>query len=138
MGLGRRVLIRVDSYDNIDSMPELRTASPLRLISRRAVKAWGEELWLNSTRPEYPAGVSPKKTLAQVLRRRPQLLGSWSRRLFGNDLPVFAKFIRTDFPPIAHIGFSTFVRPQEFLSWICREQDLLAALRRSLRLSSKF
>jgi mannose-6-phosphate isomerase class I len=115
-------------------MPDPQAAAPLRLISRRAVKAWGEELWLNSTRPEYPAGVSKKKTLAQVLRRKPRLLGSWSRRLFGNDLPVFAKFIRTDFPPIAHIGFSTLVRPQEFYSWICREQDLLAALRRGLRL----
>jgi hypothetical protein len=114
-------------------MAEPRSACALRLISRRAVKAWGEELWLNSTRPEFPAGVSKKKTLAQVLKREPRLLGSWSRRLFGNELPVFAKFIRTDFPPIAHIGFSTLVRPQEFLSWICREQDLLAALRRSLR-----
>ena len=115
-------------------MPDPKAAAPLRLISRRAVKSWGEELWLNSTRPEYPAGVSKKKTLAQLLRSRPQLLGSWSRRLFGSELPVFAKFIRTDFPPIAHIGFSTLVRPQEFLSWNCREQDLLAALRRGLRL----
>jgi len=115
-------------------MPDPQTAAPLRLISRRAVKAWGEELWLNSTRPEFPAGVSQTRTLAQVLRRNPRLLGSWSRRLFGHDLPVFAKFIRTDFPPLAHIGFSTLVRPQEFLSWICREQDLLAALRRGLRL----
>jgi hypothetical protein len=106
----------------------------LRLISRRALKAWGEELWLNSTRPEFPAGVSKQRTLAQVLRREPRLLGAWSRRLFGPDLPVFAKFIRTDFPPLAHIGFSTLVRPQEFLSWLCREQDLLAALRRGLRL----
>ncbi|MDD5627774.1 MAG: hypothetical protein PHU21_01825 [Elusimicrobia bacterium] len=115
-------------------MPDPRAVAPLRLISRRAIKAWGEELWLNSTRPEFPAMLSKKRSLAQALRRRPQLLGSWSRRLFGPDLPVFAKFIRTDFPPIAHIGFSTLVRPQEFLSWICREQDLLAALRRGLRL----
>ena len=109
------------------------SAAPLRLIPRRAAKAWGEEIWLNSTRPEFPAGVSRKATLARVLRRRPQLLGAWSRRLFGRDLPVFAKIIRTDFPPLAHIGFRVLVRPQEFLAWICREQDLLAALRRGLR-----
>jgi hypothetical protein len=115
-------------------MPDHPAAAPLRLIARRAVKSWGEELWLNSTRPEHPAGISRKQTLAGLLRRRPQLLGSWARRLFGSDLPVFAKFIRTDFPPIAHIGFSSLVRPQEFYSWICREQDLLAALRRGLRL----
>ncbi|MBI5239940.1 MAG: hypothetical protein HY926_05680 [Elusimicrobia bacterium] len=115
-------------------MSDPQAAAPLRLLARRAVKSWGEELWLNSTRPEHPAGISRKRTLAQLLRRRPQLLGSWARRLFGRDLPVFAKYIRTDFPPIAHIGFSTLVRPQEFYSWICREQDLLAALRRGLRL----
>ena len=115
-------------------MPDPQAAAPLRLIARRAVKSWGEELWLNSTRPEYPAGISRQQTLAGLLRRRPGLLGSWSRRLFGSELPVFAKFIRTDFPPIAHIGFSSLVRPQEFYSWICREQDLLAALRRGLRL----
>jgi hypothetical protein len=118
-------------------MPDHPAAAPLKLIARRAIKSWGEELWLNSTRPEYPAGVSRKQTLAGLLRRRPQLLGAWARRLFGSDLPVFAKFIRTDFPPLAHIGFSTLVRPQEFYSWICREQDLLAALRRGLRLPDK-
>ena len=108
-------------------------SAPLRLVPRRALKAWGEELWLDSTRPEFPAGVAGGGTLAQALRRRPQLLGSWSRRLFGDELPVFAKFIRTDFPPLAHIGFKSLVRPQEFLGWICREHDLLSALRRSLR-----
>ncbi len=106
---------------------------PLLLVPRRVPKAWGEELWLNSTWGESPAGVAGGGTLAQVLRRQPRLLGAWSRRLFGDGLPVFAKILRTDFPPLAHIGFNSLVRPQEFLGWLCREVALLSALRRSLR-----
>ncbi|MDD5657892.1 MAG: hypothetical protein PHF00_11640, partial [Elusimicrobia bacterium] len=117
-------------------MPEAEASNalPIRLVPRRAPKAWGEELWLNSTRPEFPAKIAGGRgTLAQALARRPHWLGPWCRRLFGDELPVFAKLIRTDFPPLAHVGFKTLVRPQEFLTWIIREQDLLAALRRSLR-----
>ena len=56
-----------------------RWVQPLRLIPCRVLKPWGEEVWLNSPRPEGPAEiVGGSGGLAQALRRRPQLLGSSS------------------------------------------------------------
>lgn len=50
------------------------------------------ERWLNLTRPD------------------PSLLGEWSRLLFGDQLPTFAKLIVADFPPRVHVGFRRAVR----------------------------
>ncbi|HBT60662.1 MAG TPA: hypothetical protein DEB40_02815 [Elusimicrobia bacterium] len=60
-------------------------------------------------------------------------MGDRPRTLFGDGLPVFAKFIRTDFPPLAHIGFRVRVRPEDFVSWTCLDIELLGRLRQRLR-----
>jgi hypothetical protein len=88
--------------------------------------SWGGETWLNSTWPGKAAAVKGlDATFRQWLRRNPSALGSWSRALFGNDLPFFTKVLRTRFPPLVHLGFSRTVEARTFLAWLNREQDLL-------------
>jgi hypothetical protein len=94
-----------------------------------APKAWGWERWLTSTRPEAPATLGAGgATLAERIHRHPEALGVWARRLFGDEMPIFAKLIHTDFPHRVHMGFKRAVPRGEFLAWLTREQDLMRAL----------
>jgi hypothetical protein len=112
------------------------------LVSRpsilRAVespKAWGWELWLTATRPEAPAGIERAgSTLAELVAARPDVLGIWAQRLFGDEMPIFTKLIHTDFPPYVHMGFRRRVDRADFLAWLDREQDLMRRLLPVLRI----
>lgn len=98
-------------------------------------KAWGEELWLDSARPEgmaRVAGREPPVGLAPWLEHDPRPLGRWARALFGDTAPVFTKIIRTDFPPLVHVGFRRRVERATLLGALAAEQDGLRALRRAL------
>jgi len=118
--------------------PPALLSRPLLLDAVRAPKAWGWELWLNSTRPEAPAGLPGHAgafgTLADLVARHPEALGEWSRALFGDAVPIFTKFIHTSFPSRVHLGFRRPVDGGELLSWLEREQTLLRALFGALRL----
>jgi hypothetical protein len=99
-------------------------------------KAWGSELWLTSTRPEGTASVlGARSNFAALVREHPDVLGAWSHRIFGEEMPIFAKFIHTNFPSRVHIGFRKPVEREEMLSWLVAEQaslrELFAALRPS-------
>jgi hypothetical protein len=110
-------------------------ARPSVLEAVLAPKPWGWELWLTSTRPEAPAGVRhPGTTLADLVAAHPEVLGVWARRLFGDQMPIFAKLIHTDFPPRVHIGFRRKVERGELLAWLDREQDLMRRLLPALRI----
>jgi hypothetical protein len=113
---------------------------PILLQPIDSVKSWGSERWLNSTRPEGAAGirgVEPARTLAEAIASDPSLLGEWSRRLFGDELPIFTKIIRADFPPFVHVGFQRAVTRGELLGWLETEQTLLRQLFADLRVESK-
>ena len=110
-------------------------ARPSVLEAVLAPKPWGWELWLTSTRPEAPAGLRrPGTTLADLVAAHPEVLGVWARRLFGDQMPIFAKLIRTDFPPRVHMGFRRKVERGEILAWLDREQDLMRTLLPALRI----
>ncbi|HEY5146745.1 MAG TPA: hypothetical protein VII82_08250, partial [Polyangiaceae bacterium] len=117
--------------------PPALLSRPLLLSAVQAPKAWGWELWLNSTRPEAPAGLPGHAgsfgTLAALIARHPEALGEWSRALFGDAVPIFTKFIHTSFPSHVHLGFRRPVDGGEVLSWLEREQTLLRALFGALR-----
>ncbi len=111
------------------------------LVSRPSVlqavetpRAWGWELWLTSGRTEG-AAVLPdaQSTLAVLVREHPEVLGHWARRLFGDEMPIFAKLIRTNFPSRVHIGFRRTVERGELLHRLEREQDLMRSLLGALR-----
>ncbi|MGO8994636.1 MAG: hypothetical protein ACLQVI_15075 [Polyangiaceae bacterium] len=114
------------------------------LVSRPSVlgavhtpKPWGWELWLTSTRPEGPATVAPPgSTLADLVAAHPEVLGAWARLLFGDQMPIFAKLIHTDFPARVHLGFRRPVERGELLAWLDREQELMRRLFGALRISS--
>ncbi|MBI5479553.1 MAG: hypothetical protein HY906_11885 [Deltaproteobacteria bacterium] len=98
-------------------------------------KAWGEELWLDSARPEGMAriaGQSPAVGLATWLERDPRPLGRHARALFGDTAPVFTKVIRTGFPPLVHVGFRRRVERDTLLGVLAAEQGGLRELRRTL------
>ncbi len=116
------------------------SARPILLGPIDTPKSWGGERWLNSTRPEGSAtvaGVSPVTTLAERLAREPALLGDWTRRLFGDELPIFTKLIHTDFPPRVHVGFRRAVDRAALLGWLVREQAELQGLAGALALSTR-
>jgi hypothetical protein len=99
-------------------------------------KAWGWELWLTSTRPEGAALIPhARSSLAELVTAHPEVLGSWARRIFGEEMPIFAKLIRSDFPARVHIGFRHAVERGELLVWLDREQELMRRLFGALRLS---
>lgn len=100
---------------------------PLILSPVKVKKSWGAEHWLNSTRPEGPAGVGEHR-LDALIAREPALLGEWTRLLFGDELPIFTKLLRSDFPPLVHVGFSRTVHAEVFLQWLAKEQALLRSL----------
>src|SRR5207302_5036442 len=103
-------------------------------------KPWGAELWLNSTYPSAsasvrsagatadPAAGAPTTTLAELVAAEPALLGDWARRLFGDELPIFTKLLRADFPPFVHVGFRRAIDRHTLLGWLAREQALLRKL----------
>jgi hypothetical protein len=99
-----------------------------------APKAWGWELWLNSTRAEAPARTTPgEATLAERIAAHPEALGTWARRLFGDTLPIFTKFIHTSFPSRVHLGFRHAVERDQLLGALDREQAHLRRLFAALR-----
>ena len=100
---------------------------PFLLTPVEMRKSWGAEYWLNSTRPEAPAGVG-ELGLDALVAADPALLGEWARLLFGDELPIFTKLLRADFPPLVHVGFSRAVDAEVFLQWLHEEQTLLREL----------
>jgi hypothetical protein len=110
---------------------------PSVLGAVQAPKPWGWERWLTSTRPEAPATfASAEGTLAGLVTAHPEVLGVWARRLFGDEMPLFAKLIHTDFPSRVHVGFRHPVERADFLAWLEREQGHMRALFPALRVSS--
>jgi hypothetical protein len=110
---------------------------PIILNAVDVKKPWGSEVWLNSTRPEAPAKVGGGSTHADLLGGRPALLGEWSRRLYGDDQPIFTKLIQTDFPPLVHVGFRKPVERTELLGWLGREQAFLRQILGALQIASR-
>lgn len=112
---------------------ETVVSRPILLEPVECARAWGSETWLTATQLEGPAGVEGAGiTLRDLVRECPEILGIWSRLLFGDDLPLFTKFLHTNFPPLVHAGFSRDVEPAVFLACLRREQahlrDFLGAL----------
>jgi len=107
---------------------------PLLLGPVEVAKPWGAEQWLNSTRPEAPATLREAgaptlvPTLSELIASEPSLLGEWTRRFYGDELPIFTKLLRADFPPFVHVGFSRAVERQALLGWLSREQAMLRQL----------
>lgn len=100
-----------------------------------APKPWGWELWLTATRPEGSARLPhADTTLTELVDTHPEVLGVWSRHLFGDEMPIFAKLIHTDFPTRVHIGFRRPVERGQFLSWLEQEQALMRGLFAALHL----
>jgi mannose-6-phosphate isomerase class I len=113
---------------------------PIVLQPIKTAKSWGSEEWLNSARPEAPARVpeaAGEPTLAALIAAEPALLGRWPRRLFGDELPIFTKFIYADFPPLVHVGFKRAVERQALLGWLGREQALLRQLFSGLQVETR-
>jgi mannose-6-phosphate isomerase class I len=113
---------------------------PFVLRSIDSPKSWGSESWLNSARREAGAIVSNapgSPALADIIAAHPEVLGEWSRSLFGDELPIFTKFLHADFPPLVHVGFNRAVDRAELTGWLAREQALLRQLLGSLELTSR-
>lgn len=105
------------------------TRAPILLEAVERPMSWGHETWLASTQSD---GVAPIKgsteTLATLVRSRPEILGRWTRVMFGDDVPIFTKLLRTRFPPFVHMGFVRAVTTDELLTLLGREQLLLRKL----------
>ena len=112
---------------------------PSLLVPAVAKKAWGSELWLTSTRPEAQARFerANETTLAALVAAHPEVLGDWARRFYGDEMPVFAKVITTNFPARVHMGFRRTVERGELLDWLEKEQALLRALLGALRVADE-
>lgn len=95
------------------------------------------EAWLTSCHSDGEVGLEASPmTLSQLVRLCPEVLGRWCRTLFGDELPVFAKFLSTRFPARVHVGF----RPGtlsgcegddfnvRLLTALCVEQETLTTL----------
>ena len=109
-------------------------ARPILLSAVETTKSWGSEHWLNAALPDASSTVRSepgRPTLAGVLADDPSRLGPWARALFGDQLPIFTKLLRADFPPFVHVGFSRAVARETLVCWLSREQ---AALRQLLGL----
>lgn len=113
---------------------------PFVLRAIESAKSWGSESWLNSARREAGAIVSNapgSPALADIIAAHPEVLGTWSRSLFGDELPIFTKFLHADFPPLVHVGFNRDVDRAELTGWLAREQALLRQLLGSLQLTDR-
>jgi hypothetical protein len=109
---------------------------PIVLKPVEMKKSWGTELWLNAALPEASAQAKDG-TLAELLAAQPELLGDWTRRVFGEQLPIFTKLLRADFPPFVHVGFSRAVERATLLGWLAREQAALRQLYTMLQIHSR-
>jgi hypothetical protein len=111
---------------------------PITLAPLEMKKSWGAEQWLNVALPEASVAThDPAGTLAELLAAQPALLGDWTRRLYGDQLPIFTKFLRADFPPFVHVGFSRAVGRETLLGWLAREQAALRQLFDALAIPSR-
>ncbi len=120
------------------NLPLIR--KPLVLEPVEHATSWGSETWLSAVRVDGRALIPPgenRATLAEFVESHPEMVGRWSRLLFGDRLPIFAKFLRTRFPSFVHIGFRVTVDKDEFLSWLEREQALLGELYDALAVRRK-
>src|SRR5580704_1706449 len=113
-----------------------RTHRACVLCAVDAPKPWGWEKWLTSTRPEGAAQLVPSgETLAQLVATHPEVLGPWSRRMFGDECPTFTKLIHTNFPSRVHLGFRRAVSREELGAWLDEEQTQLRRLFAALRVA---
>src|SRR6185369_17733978 len=95
----------------LDAEVDAVATRPTPLLSVPVPMSWGREDWHGSTQ----AGVGQagllvggrRRLLGDVVRARPAVLGRWTQALFGDDVPVFCKFLRTNFAPFVHFGFAT-------------------------------
>jgi hypothetical protein len=116
----------------------MKTGRPFVLVAKDAPKAWGWELWLTATRPPAEAvDMATGQSLADIIAAHPEMLGYWTRPLFGDSMPIFAKLIHTHFPRRVHMGFRRPVEREELLGWLDREQTLLRELFGALRVPDK-
>lgn len=101
--------------------------------------SWGHETWLGSTQRDGPATIRGASglTLAEYVKERPEILGAWARLLFGNDVPIFTKLLRTRFPPFVHMGFSSAIDRDELATMLRREQELLRRLYAALTIEDE-
>jgi hypothetical protein len=95
---------------------------PLVIGAVHTPKSWGSETWLSAS---------------QAIVGRPELLGEWTRLLFGDEVPLFGKLLRTGFPPLVHVGFRRAVTRNELMFWIAREQASLRQLLGTLELGDR-
>lgn len=115
---------------------------PAPLISVPVAMSWGREDWHGSTQEgQGQARVrlddGREVPLREVLRARPELAGRWTRALFGDGvLPLFTKFLRTNFAPFVHFGFATEVDRAELTGWLRTEQALMRRLLASVVLGN--
>ena len=64
------------------------------------------EAWLTATQRDGAASLAGADLrLDEWIAARPEILGEWSRRLFGDEAPIFVKLLSTRFPPRVHIAF---------------------------------
>lgn len=119
---------------------DILAARPTPLLSVPVPMSWGREDWHGSTQAGVgQAGVlvsGQLRLLGDLVRARPAVLGRWARALFGDDLPVFCKFLRTNFAPFVHFGFATPVERAELLGWLRMEQQLMRQLFASLAIAN--
>src|ERR1700722_463920 len=116
----------------------METGRPFVLLAKEAPKAWGWELWLTATSPPAEAvEIVTRHSLKDIVAAHPEMLGAWTRHLFGDATPLFAKFIHTPFPRRVHMGFRRAVAKGELLGWLDREQALLRELFGALRIPDK-
>jgi hypothetical protein len=118
----------------------IRLSHPLVLQPVESPKSWGGETWLNATQKEGPARVANlpgAPTLAETVKNRPEILGKWARLLFGDDVPIFTKFLYTNFPPFVHMGFCNQLNKKDFLSLLEVEQDILRRLYSFLKIGDE-
>ncbi len=95
---------------------------PLVIGGVHTPKAWGSETWLSAS---------------QAIAGPPALLGEWTRLLFGDEVPIFGKMLRTNFPQLVHVGFRHAVTRNELMFWIAREQASLRQLLGALDLGDR-
>jgi hypothetical protein len=98
------------------------TEQPLVIGGVHTPKAWGSETWLSAS---------------QAIAGRPEMLGEWTRLLFGDEAPIFGKLLRTNFPSLVHVGFRRAVTRNELSFWIAREQASLRQVLTALDLGNR-
>ena len=105
---------------------------PIVLTAKTNQMAWGSEVWTDSTHPAGMAQVSDI-SLGDLVKNKPEVLGRMARLIFGDQLPIFTKFLRTNFDPLVHMGFKVGVDRQKYEQFLQEEQMLLGKLREQVR-----